>query len=82
MKNHIYHFADDCPNCGEKDALNAWKGARMGSTAWGHDYMCCSEKCGMEFFGSRRYAEMERNRIQSEIRLRKAELKMLGKDKQ
>jgi hypothetical protein len=46
---HQYWLAEDCPNCGERDSLDAWKGARMGSTRWEHGYSCCSEKCGMEY---------------------------------
>lgn len=36
-----YHFQpEDCPNCGKPNS------AIMGSTSWGHDYLCCSEACG------------------------------------
>jgi len=31
---------EDCPVCGEKE------GAAMGSSSWGHDVRCCSDKCG------------------------------------
>ncbi len=41
-----YYLANDCPQCGEKDEYGAWKGARQGSTEWGHNFMCCSEACG------------------------------------
>lgn len=30
----------DCPGCGAKE------GGYMGSTAWGHNITCCSDKCG------------------------------------
>ena len=44
MNNFNFNFkTDPCPNCGKPDA------ARMKSTEWGHDYMCCSHKCGFEF---------------------------------
>jgi hypothetical protein len=42
-----YYIAPDCPNCGEKDSYGAWRGARMGSSKWGHGYPCCSNACGM-----------------------------------
>ena len=42
-----YHFANDCPNCGEKDEYGAHKGARQGDTEWGHNFMCCSNACGV-----------------------------------
>ena len=29
-----------CANCGKID------GGYMGSTAWGHNYRCCSDRCG------------------------------------
>ena len=44
-----YYLVEPCPNCGQEDEPYKYKGARMGSTTWGHDYACCSEKCGMEF---------------------------------
>jgi hypothetical protein len=30
-----------CANCGKID------GGFMGSSRWGHDYKCCSDRCGM-----------------------------------
>lgn len=30
-----------CANCGKID------GGFMSSSAWGHDYKCCSDRCGM-----------------------------------
>ena len=42
-----YHLALDCPQCGEKDKVGEHKGGRMGSTTWGHNYMCCSDACGV-----------------------------------
>lgn len=48
MESRIYYEADPCPNCGQEDD-GQWGGARMGSSAWGHHYMCCSEKCGLEY---------------------------------
>ena len=47
--NKPYYWADPCPNCGQEDEYEREKGARMGSSAWNHHYMCCSEKCGLEF---------------------------------
>lgn len=44
-----YNYADDCPVCGEKDELEKYQGARMGSTAWGHAIQCCSRKCGLRY---------------------------------
>ncbi|MEK4883462.1 DNA repair protein RecO C-terminal domain-containing protein [Bacillus sp. FSL W8-0223] len=32
---------DDCPNCGKPNS------ATRGSSRWGHDYLCCSEACGI-----------------------------------
>lgn len=37
---YIHREARPCPNCGKPDS------ARMGSTAWGHEYSCCSDRCG------------------------------------
>jgi len=45
-----------------------WKGARMGSTSWGHDYMCCSEACGVAFKSNPKRLEMDREKIKIEIR--------------
>lgn len=44
-----YHFADPCPNCGQKDEEETYKGARMSATSWGHSVPCCSDKCGIEY---------------------------------
>jgi len=63
-----YHLADDCPQCGQKDEPHMWKGARMGSTSWGHDYMCCSEACGVAFKSNPKRLEMDREKIKIEIR--------------
>lgn len=37
------YVAESCPYCGKENA------ARMGSTKWGHDHYCCSDKCGRAF---------------------------------
>lgn len=63
-----YWMADDCPHCGQKDEVDKWKGARMGSTSWGHDYMCCSEACGVAFKSNPKRLEMDREKIKSQIR--------------
>ena len=47
--NKRYLLTHDCPQCGTKDAPYEWGGARMSSTAWGHDFTCCSEECGQAF---------------------------------
>jgi len=44
-----YWFAGNCPNCGQEDEYEQYKGARKASSKWGHDYACCSEKCGLEY---------------------------------
>lgn len=61
MINNIrYYLTHDCPNCGDSDSEWAWKGARMGSSTWGHDFSCCSDKCGKEF--ALRHAELVRTK--------------------
>ena len=62
-----YWMAADCPNCGEKDAPGQWKGARMGSTAWGHSYSCCSDACGIAFATSPKRYQMEIAALDEEI---------------
>lgn len=79
MKFREYWLADDCPNCGQKDEINAWKGARMGSTEWGHDYTCCSEKCGREFLNSKKHKSMEKDRVNRQIESLKYQLEQLNK---
>ena len=74
-KQDHYYMAADCPVCGEKDEPWKWKGARMGSTQWGHDYNCCSEKCGKAFLNSPKHKELERERIQFKIDLLQEKLK-------
>ncbi len=49
MRHRRYWMAHNCPQCGAKDAEDEWGGARMGSTSWNHDFMCCSEACGQAF---------------------------------
>lgn len=49
MKMQRYRMAHSCPNCGLKDSEDAWSGARMLSSEWGHDFLCCSDACGFEF---------------------------------
>ena len=31
----------------------------MSSSSWGHDYPCCSDKCGVEFATSRKRIERD-----------------------
>lgn len=54
-------MAHDCPSCGQKDEKDEWLGARMGSTRWNHDWMCCSDKCGFEWGKVVRDKEKSRN---------------------
>lgn len=68
MRDNTYYLAEDCPNCGQKDSHGAWKGARMGSTSWGHPYMCCSEKCGLEYANSPKRWRREIEQVDSEIK--------------
>jgi len=72
-----YYLASPCPNCGQQDSEGAWRGARMGSTSWGHSYMCCSEKCGLEYANKLKtskkldqiaYHEKEIRRLNQELR--------------
>ena len=72
-----YFLADDCPNCGQKDSEWAWKGARMSSTKWKHNYSCCSDKCGYEFFGSPTHRLLEREKIKREIQILQSRLSEL-----
>jgi hypothetical protein len=41
VNREFVYQPDDCPNCGKPNS------AVWGSTSWGHDYMCCSEACGI-----------------------------------
>ena len=44
--------------CGKPDA------ARMGSTEWGHDWICCSDECGKRFTNSPKRWALEVNRAE------------------
>ncbi len=55
-----YYMAEPCPQCGQEDVEGKWLGARMGATAWGHSFSCCSEKCGLAYRDSRKRFERER----------------------
>ena len=74
MKNEIYYKNDDCPNCGQKDEMWANKGASMGSTTWGHDFLCCSEHCGREFLNSPKHKQLMRERIKAQIEILERQL--------
>jgi hypothetical protein len=41
VNREFLYQPDDCPNCGKPNS------AVRGSSRWGHDYMCCSEACGI-----------------------------------
>jgi predicted nucleic acid-binding Zn ribbon protein len=60
-------MAEDCPVCGEKDAPDSWRGARMGSTSWGHDYMCCSDECGRKYANSRERYQRDLQLFQQQL---------------
>ncbi len=53
MGSYQKYVAPPCPNCGKED------GARMGSTVWGHNYSCCSDKCGLEYRTSPKRYQIE-----------------------
>ncbi|WP_186145985.1 hypothetical protein [Burkholderia gladioli] len=55
-----YLMTHDCPHCGEKDEPDAWMGARMSSSEWGHDFCCCSDACGRAF--AEKHRELEKTR--------------------
>lgn len=74
-----YRLANDCPNCGQKDAEDAWKGARIGSSEWGHYYLCCSDKCGHEFFHSQKHKELEMQKIKQQIEMLQRQLKEVAR---
>ena len=46
MNSRPYSMAHECPQCGQKDEKGMWRGARLGSSEWGHNFMCCSDECG------------------------------------
>lgn len=73
--NKAYTYADDCPNCGEKDQHEAYKGARAGSSSWGHSYLCCSDACGRAFLNSPKHRAFELQRICRELAVLQEELK-------
>lgn len=60
MRMRQYYMAHDCPHCGDKDSPDEWRGARMMSSAWGHDFSCCSESCGQAF--AVKYRELVKTR--------------------
>lgn len=70
-----YWMAPDCPNCGQKDEPHTNKGARMGCSDWGHNYSCCSDKCGREFLNSEKHRAMERDRLKQQIAALEHQLK-------
>lgn len=49
MQFRQYYMAHECPQCGQKDEPWEWRGARMSSTEWQHDFSCCSDECGKAF---------------------------------
>lgn len=72
-----YYKAQDCPNCGkEDDGVNNF-GARMSCTSWGHNYPCCSDKCGREFLNSDKYIDKQLQEIQNDISNLKRRMKLL-----
>lgn len=70
MKNNLgerYWLASDCPECGERDEVGAWKGARMSSTAWGHNYSCCSNTCGYAYLKNPKRLERDKAALRETI---------------
>lgn len=54
-----------CPMCGQF-------GASMSSTEWGHNWSCCSDKCGHAFRDSPQRARRELESAQINLRLAQA----------
>jgi len=63
----VYLWAADCPNCGEKDEEGEYKGARLNDTRWGHEYSCCSDKCGKEFYHSDKHKKLVITNIEHQM---------------
>ena len=76
----LYYWAADCPVCGEKDEEYQYKGARMGSTAWGHDYLCCSDKCGFAFKDSPKRRKMDMAKLVEKRNSINRQIKNLGQE--
>lgn len=72
-----YFMANDCPNCGQQDQEGKWLGARMSSSSWGHNYACCSDKCGFEFAKKPARYECELTHVEFQIARLKDEAKRL-----
>lgn len=78
---HPYYLVEDCPECGEKDEINKWKGARMGSSSWGHNYSCCSERCGLAFRDNPKRIDREIQAEQFNIERAKHNIKALKEER-
>ena len=74
MNNQRYRFAKSCPQCGQEDEEGKYKGARMGSTRWGHDFSCCSDECGYAFANNPKLKEAKALILQDKINSLKNEL--------
>lgn len=75
-----YWLAAPCPQCGEEDAPHAWKGARMSSTEWGHNYACCSDTCGRAFKNNPKRITMDREEIKNRQEMLRAALRELDQE--
>lgn len=64
-----YIMAHDCPECGCKDGIDEWGGARMSCSSWEHDFMCCSDECGKAF--------ARKHKIMSETKIGRKQLRAL-----
>ena len=78
--NEHYWMAADCPNCGEKDEMWQYKGARQSNSDWGHPYSCCSDKCGREFATSIKRKQMELESTKLELAQLKSRVARLEKE--
>lgn len=72
-----YRLAEDCPQCGQKDAPGAWAGARMSCTSWGHSFECCSHACGVAYRDNPHRLTREIIAVKREIAAMKAGLRAL-----
>lgn len=86
MMHEQYWMAADCPNCGEKDIKDRYKGARQHNSTWGHIFPCCSSECGRAFLNNPKrlemeieLAEMRQRSATNEVAGLRSELKLLEK---
>ena len=74
MNHRDVYIPGPCSHCGKPG------GGTMGSSSWGHDYYCCSDKCGAAFASTKKRFHLDLQEAEADLRHAKAKVESIRRD--